>query len=125
MSATPGGMKAAGWVLLAAALFAGTACNEDVKQECRAFEDATKPLEQGTPSSATVDAVARQVAAVPFKNQTLGIYAKNYGATLVILSNTLKLKEGPAAPDGTDDAIKKNLAAARTDAADVKKFCAQ
>lgn len=118
-------MKAAGWVLLAAALFAGTACNEETVKECSTLQDAMKPLDQGMPSSATVDSVAAKVAGMQLKNQTLSIYAKNYGQTLTVLSNTLKLKEGPNAPDGTDDVVKKNLAKARTDADDVKRFCAQ
>ncbi|HEY6461806.1 MAG TPA: hypothetical protein VIY73_16690 [Polyangiaceae bacterium] len=118
-------MKAASFVVLAAALFAGTACNEDTVKECASMQDAMKPLDQGTPTSATVDSVAAKVASLQLKNQTLSIYAKNYGQTLTVLSNTLKLQEGPNAPDGTADVVKKNLTKARTDAGDVKRFCAQ
>ena len=60
-----------------------------------------------------------------FQDSTLGIYAKNYGETLIVLSNTLALKEGASPPDGTDEVIKQNLAKARTDASDVRRYCAQ
>ena len=42
----------------------------------------------------------------------------------MVLSSTLTLKAGPNAPDGTDDVIAKKLKDARTDAADVARYCA-
>lgn len=118
-------MNAAGWGLLVAALVAVVACNDQRKQECDRFLEATKPLDKGTPSAATVDSVAKQVGGMHFQDSTLGIYAKNYRATLVVLSNTLALKEGASPPDGTDEVIKQNLAKVRTDASDVRRYCAQ
>lgn len=118
-------MKAARWGFLLGVLVLVGACNEERKQECDRFLDAMKPLDQGIPTQAVVDSVAKQVAAIHFQDEPLGIYAKNYGQRLTILSNTLALKEGPSPPDGTDDVIKQNLAKARTDASDVRRYCAQ
>jgi len=100
-------------------------CNAERKQECDSLLAAMKPLDQGTPSSATVDAVHKQISAMTFQDQTLGIYAKNYGATLTILANTLQLQEGANPPDGTADVVKLNLKKARTDRDDVQRTCAQ
>jgi hypothetical protein len=87
-----------------------------------------RPLKEGTPTSEVVDKVSAGVSAIAFQDQPLGVYAKNYAQTLSVLSSTLKLKENApnadAVPDGTEDVIKKNLAAARTDDADVTRYCA-
>ncbi|HEY8088698.1 MAG TPA: hypothetical protein VIF09_12655 [Polyangiaceae bacterium] len=117
-------MKAASFLVLVAALLAGTGCNEEKQQECGKFVLAIKPLDQGNPSSAAVDSVAKQVAGMAFKDQTLTIYAKNYGERLKVLSNALTLQESPNAPDGTNDLVKKTLGLARTDADDVRRYCA-
>jgi len=63
-----------------------------------------------------------------FQDQPLAVYAKNYRATLTVLSSTLKLQatagpDGP--PDGTADVIKQNLKDARTDYDDVSRYCSQ
>lgn len=104
---------------------AATACNAQRKQECDALLGAMKPLDQGTPSSATVDAVHKQISALSLQDQTLGIYAKNYGATLTILANTLQLAEGTSPPDGTAGVVKQNLEKVRTDRDDVQRYCSQ
>ncbi|HEY5241995.1 MAG TPA: hypothetical protein VIJ22_11040 [Polyangiaceae bacterium] len=120
-------MRATGWVLAAAATLAvvtSVACNDERKQECDRFLTAMKPLEKGTPTVELVDSVAKQVEALHLQDATLAIYAKNYQATLVVLSNTLKLKAGPSAPDGTDAAVQGNLKVARTDADDAQRYCA-
>jgi hypothetical protein len=101
------------------------ACNSARKQECDRFLGAMKPLDEGMPSADTVDRVQKDVGAMAFQDEPLGVYAKNYGATLTILSNTLKLKAGPTPPDGTNDVIKENLKKARTDRDDVQRYCSQ
>jgi hypothetical protein len=100
-----------------------SACNSERKQDCDKLLAAMKPLEQGTPSADAVDHVASEVAALPLQDQPLRIYAKNYGATLTVLSSTLRLKASPSPPDGTDDVIKQHLKAARTDREDVQRYC--
>jgi hypothetical protein len=72
-----------------------------------------------------VDGVSKRVAALQLRDDTLRIYAKNYGGTLTMLSSTIALKASPNAPDGTDDVIKQKLKEARTDASDVARYCAQ
>jgi hypothetical protein len=111
--------------VLAIAALSLLACNSARKQDCDKFLAAMKPLDQGTPSADTVDRVAGDVAALPLQDEPMRIYAKNYGTTLTVLSNTLKLKASPSAPDGTDDVIKQNLKAARTDRDDVQRYCSQ
>jgi len=101
------------------------ACNEQRKQDCDRFLTAMKPLEKGTPSVEVVDSVAKEIDGLHLQDATLGIYAKNYQATLAVLSNTLKVKASPSAPDGTDEVIAQNLKKARTDASDVQRYCAQ
>jgi hypothetical protein len=111
-----------------AACLALLACNEERKQECEKFLAAMQPLRTGTPSSEVVDHVAADVSALAFQDQPLGVFAKNYKQTLSILSSTLKLKENAASPDavpdGTQNVIQKNLAEARTDDADIARYCA-
>jgi hypothetical protein len=118
-------MSVVRWGLLALSVLGAGGCNEQRKQECDRFLAATKPLDQGTPTVEMVESVKKQVDGIQFTDQTLGIYAKNYKATLTVLSSTLQLKASPNPPDGTDDVIKKNLKSVRTDAADVQKYCAQ
>jgi hypothetical protein len=115
------------WATAAAAamvVVTSIACNDQRKQECDRFLVAMKPLEKGTPSVDLVDSVATQVGALHLQDATLAIYAKNYQATLVVLSSTLKLKAGPSAPDGTDAVVQQNLKVARTDAEDAQRYCA-
>jgi hypothetical protein len=104
------------------------ACDEERKQECDKILAAMRPLKEGTPTSAAVDKVKADVAAIQLQDQPLGVYAKNYEKTLSVLSNTLKLKENApsadAVPDGTEGVIKKNLAEARTDDDDISRYCA-
>ena len=117
-----------GWVgLVAVGLVAlvASGCDNERKQECSQFLGAMKPLDDGTPSSDTVDSVSKQVASIKFQDQPLGVYAENYRKTLEVLSNTIKLKASGSAPDGTDDVIKKNLKEARTDKDDVQRYCSQ
>ena len=121
-------MAPKGWVGLAALallVLAASGCDAERKQECSQFLAAMKPLDEGMPSSDTVDSVSRQVGAIKFQDQPLSVYSENYRHTLTILSNTLRLKASPSAPDGTDDVIKKNLTEARTDRDDVQRYCAQ
>ena len=117
-----------GFPLLAMVAISVVGCNTARKQECDKFLAAMKPLEDGTPAANTVDRVQKDIGAMTFEDQPLSVYAKNYGATLTILSNTLKLKAAPgpgSAPDGTDDVIKQNLKKVRTDRDDVQRYCSQ
>jgi hypothetical protein len=112
------------WVGVGAVLAAGAGCNAERKQDCDALLAAMKPLDQGTPSVEVVDGVSKQVAGLQLHDDTLRIYAKNYRETLGVLSSTIALKASPNAPDGTDEVVKQKLKAARTDAADVARYCA-
>jgi hypothetical protein len=116
-------LAAAGAALLLIATAA--ACNPERKQECERFSAATKPLADGTPSADAVERVRAQVEGLNLQDQTLGIYAKNYAQTLTVLANTLRLQNDPDAPYGTEDVIKTRLKAARTDADDIARYCAQ
>jgi hypothetical protein len=118
-------MSVVRWGLLALVVLGTGGCNAERKQECDKFLAATKPLDQGMPTVEMVESVKKQIDAMQFTDQTLGIYAKNYKATLSVLSSTLQLKASPNPPDGTDDVIKRNLKSARTDASDVQRYCAQ
>lgn len=107
------------------ALLGGGGCDKTRKLECDKFLGAMKPLEQqGTPTAETVDTVAQQVKAIAFQDEPLQVYAENYAKKLTVLSSTLKLKADGAAPDGTDDVIKKYLAGVRTDHDDIQRYCA-
>jgi len=120
-------MGATRWAMAAAAatlVVTSIACDDQRKQECERFLASMKPLEKGTPTAELVDSVARQVDALHLQDATLAIYAKNYRATLVVLSSTLKLKAGVSAPDGTDAVVQQNLRDARTDASDAQRYCA-
>jgi hypothetical protein len=83
---------------------------------------------QGQPVTAeVVDRVQSDVAALQLQDEPLREYAKNYKATLTVLSNTLKLKDtadpdGP--PNGTSDVIKAKTKEARTDFDDISRYCA-
>ena len=104
------------------------ACNTERKQECEKFLSAMGPIQSDTPTGDTVDRVFQSMDSTQFQDEPLYEYAKNYKATLTVLSNTLKLKanagpDGP--PDGTDEVIKTNLKEARTDFDDVSRYCAQ
>jgi hypothetical protein len=100
-------------------------CNPQRKQECDKFLGAMKPLDEGSPTADVVDRVRQEVQALNLEDQPLHIYATNYENTLTVLSSTLRLKEDPSAPDGTDDVIKARLKEARTDSEDVRRYCAQ
>jgi hypothetical protein len=113
------------WLPVALLTLLVPACDDVRKQECDKLLTAMKPLDQGTPSADMVDAVSKQIDAMTFQNQPLGVYAKNYKATLGVLSTTLKLQAGGSAPDGTADVIKLKLKEARTDREDVQRLCAQ
>ncbi len=100
-------------------------CNPQRKQECDKFLAAMKPLDEGTPSAEVVDRVRQDVQALNLEDQPLHIYATNYQNTLTVLATTLRLKEDPSAPDGTEGVIKTHLKEARTDREDVGRYCAQ
>jgi hypothetical protein len=104
---------------------AASGCNAERKQQCDALLTAMKPLDQGTPTADLVDTVRKRVAGLTVDDQPLHIYATNYGQTLTVLANTLRLQEGTNAPDGTAAVVKQNLEKARTDRADVQRYCAQ
>jgi hypothetical protein len=108
---------------VALSVLAAPACNSERLQECTRFAASIQPIYEGTPSAATVDRVSAELAAMKFEDQPLGIYAKNYQQSLTVLSSTLRLKEGPSAPDGTDDVIKQKLKQARTDREDIQRYC--
>jgi hypothetical protein len=100
------------------------ACNSERTQECDRFLGATEPIQEGMPSADTVDRVNKDVGALTLRDQPLHIYAENDQHTLTVLTNTLRLKATPDAPDGTDDVVKHNLQEARTDRDDVARYCA-
>jgi hypothetical protein len=107
---------------LSPALFA---CNSERKQECEKFLAAMKPIDDPSPTADSVDRVQKDVDAIGFQDLPLREYAKNYKQTLTVLASTLRLKASPSAPDGTDDVIKTQLKAARTDKEDIARYCAQ
>lgn len=112
--------------LLMPALVLGAAgCDNERKEDCDKFLAAMKPLDEGTPTADAIERVQKEVAALKLRDQPLGVYAKNYLDTLAVLAGTLRLKEGPSPPDGTDDVIKAKLKEARTDKADAIRYCAQ
>jgi hypothetical protein len=106
-------------------------CNEERQRACNALVLAMKPIEapeggeKVIPPREAVAAVEKQVESLKLEDQPLRIYAENYLKTLAVLSNTMDLKSSSSPPDGTDDVIKKNLKEARTQADDVKRYCAQ
>jgi hypothetical protein len=115
-------------VAMAVTAAGATGCNAERKQECDRLLSAMTPLQGDAPSADAVDRVNDGVGAVQFQDQPLAVYAKNYRATLTVLSSTLKLQatagpDGP--PDGTADVIKQNLKDARTDYDDVSRYCSQ
>jgi hypothetical protein len=112
-------MGAAALVVLAAA-----ACNEQRRHECDSLLDAMKPLDKGTPSAEVVKSVDKQIEGLKLTDETLKIYAGNYRSKLGVLSGTLELKASSSPPDGVDEVIATNLKKARTDAADVARYCA-
>jgi hypothetical protein len=100
-------------------------CNSVRKKECETLLSAMQPLDQ--PAS-TVDVVGRMrdaIEAIQFADEPLREYARSAKATLIVLSNTLALKDGPSPPDGTDDVIKAKLKEARTAKDDVVRYCSQ
>jgi len=101
------------------------ACNAERKEQCDRFLAAMKPLDQGTPAAEVVDRVEGEVGAIQFHDQPLGVFAKNYRATLTVLSSTLKLQASPSAPDGTGDVVKVKLKEARTQRDDAARYCSQ
>jgi hypothetical protein len=104
-------------------VLAAPACNSERLQECARLTAAIQPIYEGTPSAATVDRVSGEVSAMKFQDQPLGIYAENYRQSLTVLGNTLRLRDGPSPPDGTDDVIKEKLKQARTDREDIRRYC--
>jgi hypothetical protein len=104
---------------------AAPACSQERKQECDKLLTAMRVLDQGPPTPESVGHVRRDIEALNLQDQPLHIYATNYGQTLTVLEATLRLKEDPAAPDGTDDVIKTRLKEARTDSGDVARYCAE
>jgi hypothetical protein len=114
-----------GFRLLVLAAISVAGCDNARKQECEKFLGTIKPLDEGTPNADTVERVQRDLGAITFQDVPLGVYAKNYGARLTVLDNTVKLKASGSAPDGTDDVIKQSLKAARTDREDIARYCAK
>ena len=115
-------------VPLALGALGAAGCNAERKEQCDKLLSAMKPLQADAPSGDEVDRVNQSVGGLQLTDQPLGVYAKNYRATLTVLSNTMKLQstagpDGP--PDGTNDVIKQNLKEARTDYDDVSRYCAQ
>jgi hypothetical protein len=124
-----GVMSRARFVVLAlglglAALALG-ACNTERKQECDKFLSALKPVDEKSPSSATLDRMKSDIAAIHFQDLPLGVYAKNYQQSLTVLVDTTKVKEGSSPPDGTNELLKDELKRARTDRDDINFYCSQ
>jgi hypothetical protein len=101
------------------------ACNPERKQDCEKFLAVMMPANGAMPNAGAVDEVNKNVAALGLRDQPLRIYATNYQSTLTVLSNTLRLKDDPSAPDGTDSVMKTHLKEARTAREDVERYCAQ
>jgi hypothetical protein len=99
------------------------ACNPQRQQDCEKFVSVLKEIDQGSPNAATVDKVSRDIQALQLQDQPLQIYASNFRDRLSVLSNTLRLNESPSPPDGTDQVIKEQLRGARTDSADIQRYC--
>jgi hypothetical protein len=104
-------------------VLAAPACNSERLQECTRLAASIQPIYEGIPSAATVDRVSAELVAMKIQDQPLSIYAKNYQESLTVLANTLRLKEGPSPPDGTDEVIKLKLKQARTDREDIQRYC--
>jgi hypothetical protein len=104
------------------------ACNAERKEECEKFLAALKPvdsLDPKTPSADVVDRLESAVGSIQFQDQPLGVFAKNFRATLTVLSTTIKLQASPSPPDGTDDVVKVKVKEARTQRDDAVRYCAQ
>jgi hypothetical protein len=112
-------------VIAAGVLASLAACNPERKQECAKFLAVMKSLDEGMPTADAVDQVGKDVDGLHLQDQPLAIYATNYKTTLTVLSNTLRLKDDPSAPDGTIDVMKTHLREARTAHDDVERYCAQ
>lgn len=110
---------------LGASLAGAVSCNADRKEECEKFLAAMKPLDQGAPSADAVERVDNTIGAIQFHDQAIGVFAKNYRATLGVLASTLKLQATPTAPDGTDAVVKMKAKEARTQRDDAERYCAQ
>lgn len=106
-----------------AALGNVAACNAERQQECDKFLAAMKPLDQATLAADSVERVRAGVAGIQFQDEPLREYARNASATLTVLSNTLELQAGDAAPDGTNDVVKDKLKEARGERDDVARYC--
>jgi hypothetical protein len=107
------------------ALTLSVSCDSPRKKECETLLSAMKPLDEGMPTADLVDHVRSTVDAIQFSDQPLGVYAKNYEATLNVLANTIRLKASPSPPDGTDEVVKTKLKEARTDREDTARYCSQ
>lgn len=118
-------MRLAAMAIALGAMASLEACNPERKAECEKFVAAMKPLDEGTPTAEEVDRVNKEVAALELQDQPLHIYAANYRNTLTVLSATLRLKDDPSAPDGTEGVFKTHLKEARADGQDVQRYCAQ
>jgi hypothetical protein len=112
-------------------LLLSPACDEQRRRDCDALVAATKPLEaregseKALPTLETVEGVKKQVESMKVSDHTLSIHVQNYVKTLGVLSSTVALKSSSSSPDGTDDVIRKNLKEARSEANDVKRYCAE
>lgn len=113
------------FVVLAVGVLALGACNTERKQECGKFLSALKPIDDKSPSSATLDRMKSDIAAIQFQDQPLRIYAGNYQRSLTVLAGTTKVKEGSSPPDGTDELLRDQLKRARTDRDDIQFYCSQ
>jgi hypothetical protein len=107
------------------------ACDEQRRRECDALVVAMKPLdahegnEKALPTLETVDGVKKQAESMKVSDHTLTIHVQNYVKILGVLSSTLALKSSSSPPDGTNDVIRTNLQQARSEASDVKRYCAE
>jgi hypothetical protein len=102
-----------------------TACNAERKKECDELASTLTPLDDPTPTSASIGRLRAAIDAQTPGERPLHEYANTLKATLEVLSGTLALKEGPAPPDGTDDVVKAKLKEARTVRDDVTHYGAQ
>ncbi len=122
-------MKRNNWIgcaAVAALAFAGTlGCNEERQRECGQFALSLKALDETQPGVESVGRARDAIGATQFQDEPLREYAKNTKATLTVLANTLELRSNPDAPDGTESVIKQKLKEARTERADVARYCAQ
>jgi hypothetical protein len=102
-----------------------TACDTERKKECGQLIPTLAPLDDASPSAASIDRLRAALDAQALADQPLHEYASTLKASLLVLSGTLALREAPTPPDGTDDVVKEKMKEARAARDDVSHYCAE